>query len=227
VNGRRGARGSALPGADRDSTRVAVVACGALALHVGAVVRRRGWAVDVQPLPPALHNRPERIAPAVADEIERLRGRYDRVAVAFADCGTRGMLDGVLPRGVDRLRGGTCYDVLALEQVEDALAREPGTYFLTDFLIRTFERSVIVPLGLDRHPELRDDYFGNYTRVLWLAQRPTDDLRTRACAAAAAIGLPLEEVTVGDLGLERQLEKLVAAATTIGGPDASPEKENA
>jgi len=198
------------------SGSVAVVACGALAFHVTAIARRRGWAVDVHPLPPALHNRPERIAPAVAEEIERLRARYDRVAVAFADCGTRGMLDGALPRDVDRLRGDTCYDVLALAEVEEALEREPGTYFLTDFLVRTFERSVIGSLGLDRHPELRDAYFGNYTRVLWLAQQPTDELRARARAAAAAIGLPLEERAVGDLGLERQLETLVGEATTIG-----------
>jgi hypothetical protein len=197
-----------------------VVACGALALHVTAIAKRRGWPVDVHPLPPALHNRPEGIAPAVARELERLRGRYGRVAVAFADCGTRGSLDGVLPGGVDRLRGDTCYDVLALEEVEEALALQPGTYFLTDFLVRAFERSVIRPLGLDRHPELRDAYFGNYTRVLWLAQEPTPELRRRARAAAASLGLPLEERAVGDLGLERQLETLVCGATRIDGQAA-------
>ena len=205
--------------------RVAVVACGALALHVSAIAGRRGWAIDVHPLPPALHNRPERIAPAVAEELERLGGRYQRVAVAFADCGTHGMLDGVLPRGVDRLRGDTCYDVLAFDVVQEALADEPGTYFLTDFLVRTFDRSVVRPLGLDRYPELRDAYFGNYTRMLWLAQQPTDALRAKAHAAAESVGLPLEERAVGDLGLERQLETLVGGATTIGGPP--PEKENA
>jgi uncharacterized protein DUF1638 len=216
VNAFPAPRGSEPQSGARLSPRVAVVACGALALHVAAIAKRRGWPVDVHPLPPALHNRPQRIAPAVAREIERLRSRYGRVAVAFADCGTHGMLDGVLPGGVDRLRGDSCYDVLALEEVEEALALQPGTYFLTDFLVRTFERSVIRPLGLDRHPDLRDAYFGNYTRVLWLAQQPTPELRAKARAAAATVGLPLEERVVGDLGLERQLETLVGQATRIG-----------
>ena len=97
-----------------------------------------------------------------------------------------------------------------------ALEEEPGTYVLTDFLARTFEHTVLRELGLDRHPELRDDYFGNYTRVLWLAQRPTPATRAAAERAAAAIGLPLEVREVGDAGLERALEALVLRA--IGSP---------
>jgi hypothetical protein len=204
--------------------RIGVVACGALALHVRAIARRRGWAVDVQPLPPSLHNRPGLIAPAVEEELAGLRRRYDRLAVAFADCGTRGELDRVLAgTGIERLQGGTCYDVLARDDVRDALDAEPGTYFLTDFLVRTFERSVVRPLGLDRHPDLRDAYFGNYTRVLWLSQRPTPALRAAAAACAARLGLPLEERHVGEQGLERQLETLVAGAATIGGRAARRE----
>jgi len=198
--------------------RVGVVACGALALHVKAIADRRGWAVDVHPLPPALHNRPEGIAPAVRSELERLRASYERVAVGFADCGTGGELDDVLAEtGIPRLRGDTCYDVLALDEVRGALAEQPGTYFLTDFLVRTFERSVVRPLGLDRHPELRDAYFGHYTRVVWLAQRPTPVLRAAAERAAARIELPLEQRDVGDAGLERQLEEIVFGAATIRG----------
>jgi len=192
------------------SGRTAVLACGALALHVRAIAGRRGWPIDVHPLPPALHNRPERIAPSVARELGGLRERYARVAVAFADCGTRGELDAVLAdTGVARLRGDTCYDVLARDEVQEALAEEPGTYFLTDFLVRTFERSVVRPLGLDRHPELREAYFANYTRVVWLAQKPTPELRAAARAAAGTLGLPLQEREVGDAGLEHQLEELV------------------
>jgi uncharacterized protein DUF1638 len=198
------------------TSRTAVLACGALALHVRAIAARRGWQLDVHPLPPALHNRPERIAPSVAHELGRLRDRYDRVAVAFADCGTRGELDAVLAgTGVERLRGDTCYDVLARDEVRELLAQEPGTYFLTDFLVRTFERSVVRPLGLDRHPELRDAYFANYTRVVWLAQKPTPELRAAARSAAATLGLPLEERDVGDAGLERQLESLALGPATI------------
>lgn len=208
--------------------RVGVVACGALALHVRAIAERRGWAIDLHPLPPAFHNRPERIAPAVRRRLERLRGGYDRVAVAFADCGTWGELDRVLDEtGIERLRGDTCYDVLARDEVRSALESEPGTYFLTDFLVRTFERSVVRPLGLDRHPELRDAYFGNYTRVLWLAQRPTPRLRAAAAACAERLGLPLEERLVGETGLEEQLEQLVTAPLRSPAASTGRAKEDA
>jgi hypothetical protein len=192
-------------------TRVGVVACGALALGVTQIARRRGWDVDVHPLPALLHNRPERIAPAVEAELARLAGRYDRLAVAYADCGSYGSLDSVLDEaGVARLAGDHCYDVFAHEEVRAALAEEPGTYFLTDFLARTFEHTVLRELGLDRHPDLRDAYFGNYTRVVWLAQRPTDATRVAAQRAADALGLPLEQRAVGDRGLELALEELMA-----------------
>ncbi|MBV9800948.1 MAG: DUF1638 domain-containing protein [Solirubrobacterales bacterium] len=195
---------------------VAVISCGALAADVRRIARRRRWALDVHPVPALLHNRPERIAPAVHDALARLRDRYDAVAVAYGDCGTYGELDGVLARaGVMRLAGEHCYDVLAREEVRDALAEEPGTYFLTDFLARTFEHTVVRELGLDRHPELREDYFGHYTRVLWLAQRPTPRTRLAAERAAQRIGLPLKVRVVGDTGLERQLERLVQVSSAI------------
>jgi len=189
----------------------AVIACGALAVHVRQIARRRGWDVDVHPVPALLHNRPERIAPAVEAELERLADAYDRVAVAYADCGTYGALDAVLERtGAARLAGDHCYDVFARTEVRAALEEEPGTYVLTDFLARTFAHTVLRELGLDRHPELRDAYFGNYTRVLWLAQHATPATRAAAERAAASIGLPLEVREVGGGGLERALEALVA-----------------
>jgi hypothetical protein len=192
---------------------VAVIACGALAADVRLVARRRGWEVDVVPVPALLHNRPERIAPAVAAQLRALRGRYDVLAVAYGDCGTYGALDEALSAfGVARLEGEHCYDVFAQPEVAAALDEQPGTYFLTDFLARTFEHTVVRQLGLDRHPELRDDYFANYTRVVWLAQRPTP--ATWACASRAAerLGLPLEVVAVGNTGLERRLERLLGVS---------------
>jgi Protein of unknown function (DUF1638) len=180
--------------------KTTVVACGALAVHVKAIAARRGWDVDVRPLPPELHNRPARIRSAVDD----LVSNHHKVVLAYADCGTGGALD-----GFRRLRGDTCYDVFALDEVREAMAEEPGTYFLTDFLVRTFNRTIWRSLGLDRHPELRDDYFRHYTRVVWLAQRPTPALAERAEHAATRLGLPLETRPVGDGGLERALEALI------------------
>jgi hypothetical protein len=189
---------------------IAVIACGALAADVRRIGRRRGWDLDVHPVPALLHNRPERIAPAVAMQVARLRGRYEAVAIAYGDCGTYGALDEL---GLERLDADHCYDLFGRPEVAEALAEQPGTYFLTDFLARTFERTVVRELGLDRHPELRDQYFGNYTRVVWLAQRPTGATRAAAERAAARIGLPLEVRIVRDGALERQLERLVGAAS--------------
>jgi hypothetical protein len=158
------------PGEQRRAGGTAVVACGALAVHVRQIARRRGWDVDVVPVPALLHNRPEQIPGAVAELADELGRRYDRVVLGYGDCGTYGALDEL---GLERLRGEHCYDVFAREAVAEAMAAEPGTYFLTDFLARTFEHTVVRELGLDRHPDLRDVYFGSYERVVWLAQRRT------------------------------------------------------
>jgi Protein of unknown function (DUF1638) len=191
--------------------RVAFIACGALALDVERVAAGRGWPVDVHPLPPLLHNRPQRIAPAVADLATALLASHSTVAVGYADCGTYGALDEVCTRlGVRRLRGAHCYDVLAgAARLRELLRREPGTYVLTDFLVRSFERTVVAQLGLDRWPELRDDYFGQYRRAVWLTQRPTPRLSAQADAAAETLGLQLTVIHVGDAGLERELAALL------------------
>lgn len=164
-------------------------------------------------MPPLLHNQPQRIAGEVERLAVELREGHDRVVVGYADCGTYGALDEVCDRlGLERLPGLHCYDVFAGPQrIEELLADQPGTYLLTDFLVRSFARSVEVELGLDRWPELREDYFGHYTRVVWLAQQPTPELRTAAQAAAQRMGLPLTVLPTGTSGLAAALAGLVTS----------------
>ena len=150
----------------------------------------------IHPLPPLLHNRPERIAPEVERLVLELRERYDEIAIGYADCGTHGALDEVCERlGVARLPGRHCYDLYAGEQEMTAIwDAEPGTYVLTDFLVLSFDRVVWRELGLDRYPDLRDDYFRHYSRVVWLAGRRTPDMERAAERAADRLGLPLEVI---------------------------------
>lgn len=192
--------------------RVAMIACGALAQPAAEVVARRAWPVDVHPLPPLLHNHPEQISPAVANLAASLRGSYSRIVVGYADCGTYGALDAVCDElGLTRLPGLHCYDVYGgADRMQRFFEDQPGTYVFTDFLVRSFHRTVLRELGLDRMPELREAYFGNYTRVIWLAQRPDDpELIALAESAAERIGLPLTVIRTGHDGLERALAELV------------------
>ena len=193
------------------SDRTALIACGALAQPAAAIAVRRGWPLDVHPLPPLLHNQPQLIAGEVRALAESLRPSYARLVVGYADCGTYGALDEVCrDLGVERLPGLHCYDLYAgSSRLERFFDEQPGTYVFTDFLVRSFARTVVRELGLDRWPELRDTYFGQYTRVVWLAQEPDDELRALAEQAAERIGLPLTVVETGDAGLERALAALV------------------
>ncbi len=192
--------------------RVALIACGAIAQPSTEISERHAWPVDVYPLPPLLHNQPQKIAGEVRVLAERLRDTYGRVAVGYADCGTYGALDEVCADlGLERLPGLHCYDVFAgPSRIETFFEEQPGTYLLTDFLVRSFARTVEKELGLDRWPMLRDDYFGSYTRVVWLAQEPDDELQVLAQDAADRLGLPLTVVETGSTGLERALEDLIA-----------------
>jgi Protein of unknown function (DUF1638) len=178
-----------------------VIGCGALANELVELTRRAGLpAMDLTCLPASLHNRPEQIPGAVARKIRRARANgYDRIFVAYADCGTGGLLDVVLEEaGVARLEGAHCYEVYAGRAAFAALADEdPGTFYLTDFLARNFDRLVIRGLGLDRHPELLPTYFGNYRRVVYLAQTDDAALTERASAGARRLGLSFERRLVG------------------------------
>jgi len=193
---------------------VLILACGAIAREVLAIVELNGWThVTVRCLPGKLHSRPERIAPAVDAKLHEAKGRYERIFVAYADCGTGGALDEVLEaHGVERLPGAHCYGFFAGNAAWDAMQEaEPATFYLTDFLARHFDALVVRALKLDRHPELLPMVFGNYRRLVYLAQRDDDELTSRARAAAEYLGLAFERRRTGYGELQPSLERFVAA----------------
>lgn len=177
-----------------------LIACGALAREIKLVQRQGGWDhVSVLCLPADLHNRPAEIPAAVRQVLENATGRYAEVFVAYADCGTGGRLDSVLKEfGVERLPGAHCYEFFSGAEHFAALQDEElGTFYLTDFLVRHFDRLVVQALGLDRHPELMSQYFGNYKRVVHLSQVRSESLASRARECAERLGLEFESHFTG------------------------------
>ena len=190
-----------------------VIACGAIARELVRVKRENRWEqVDFRCLPPSLHNRPEQIVAAVEEAIASAKNNYERIFVAYGDCGTGGRLDAMLARhNVERLPGAHCYEFFAGGDVFGQLAEEvPGSFYLTDFLVRHFERLVIVGLGLDRHPQLMPQYFGNYQQVVYLAQAQSAELESMARGHAAFLGLAYEYRFCGDQNLTRALGQALA-----------------
>jgi hypothetical protein len=210
-------RGTVLP-AGAPATRRAralVIGCGALARELVEVTRRVPG-LDVACLAPDLHNRPDGIPAAVRSRIRRARDDgYERIFVAYADCGTGGLLEPVLAdEGVERLPGAHCYELFAGGPAFAAMAdREPGTFWLTDFLARNFERLVIRGLGIDRHPELLAVYFAHYTRVVYLSQTDDPDLLVMARRAADRLGLAFEHHPTGVTNLAAPIEAWLASRT--------------
>jgi hypothetical protein len=177
-------------------------------------VARRGWPVTVRSLPALLHNRPQNITLLAERAVVSALGSGRTVALAYADCGTYGGLDQLCARhGVRRLPGLHCYDVFAgAPNLAAMFEKEPGTYVLTDFLLRSFRRSVLAELGLVAHPELWPDYFGHYRRLVWLAQEPSPSLAAEAQRVAVMFGLPLTRIDTGVSRLEEALASLVEEA---------------
>jgi hypothetical protein len=172
-----------------------VIACGALAREMLALIEANGWGhVTLECLPAKLHNRPEKIPDAVRAKIAESRGRFERIFIGYADCGTGGLLDRVIEEeGVERIGGPHCYSFYAGEAAFDALHEEEvGSFYLTDYLTRHFDTLIIKGMGLDRHPQLMEVYFGNYRRLVYLAQTEDSELQEKAKAAAARLGLDYE-----------------------------------
>ena len=188
-----------------------LIICGALAREVLDIVKKYNWEAEVVGVPALDHMFPERIAPHVEKRILALRERYDRLIVVFGDCGSKGSLDEVLERhGVERIAGPHCYEMYAGQTFYQLMEAEPGTFFLTDFLLRTFQGTVIKGLGLDRFPQLKADYFCNYRRLVYLAQNDQPELRAKAAAVADYLELPLEIQATGYGWLEERLAALMA-----------------
>ena len=200
---------------------ILLIACGALAREIAALQRANGWStLEVRCLPAELHNRPERIAPAVRAVIEENRGRYAGMFVAYADCGTCGALDALLrEQGIERLPGAHCYEFFATAPVFAQLAEaEPGTFYLTDFLLRHFERLVVRALGLDRHPQLAAEYFRNYRKLVYLSQLTRPEAIEQARRIAGSFGFEFEHRRTGYGELGTRLATLVASQDTLAWP---------
>ena len=172
--------------------RTLLIACGALAREVIELIRLNGWShLSVTCLPAIWHNTPDKIPEGVREKIRSAKPDFERILVLYGDCGTGGMLDQVLEEeGVERIDGPHCYAFYTgLDDFADLADADPTCFYLTDYLVRHFDRLIIEGLGIDRHPELLPVYFGNYTTLVYIAQTEDDDLQRRAQAAAAALGL--------------------------------------
>ncbi len=188
--------------------RTLVIACGALAREINQLKKTNGWGhLELTCIDAALHFYPEKIPAQLRAKIRENRDKYDDIYVAYAECGTRGEIDRIVEEeGIERLPGAHCYQFFAgCEAFAKMSDDEPGTFYLTDFLVRHFDRLVMRSLGLDRHPELRDMYFGNYKRLIYLSQTADEKLVLAAKEAAKALGLAYEQVHTAYGELETSL----------------------
>ncbi len=191
--------------------RTAFIICGALAREVLDIIERYGWDATVVGIPAVDHVFPERIAPDVEKRLLELKAEYERILVVFGDCGSRGALDQLLEKhGIERVAGPHCYEMYGGKAFHELMEDEPGTFFLTDFLVRGFKGTILKSMGLDRFPELKDEYFRNYKRIVYLVQNQDPELVDKAKSAADFLGLPLE---IRETGYGMLEERLVAMMT--------------
>jgi len=192
--------------------KIGIIACGAIVREMIAIAKRQGWDFELTAVPAQLHNRPEQIAPAVAARLDAWAHRFDLILLGYADCGTGGSLDALIARynHVVRISGPHCYEFFGGNDFVEHNEAHLGTFYLTDFLARHFDGLVWKGLGLDRHPQLRDLYFGNYTHLLYLQQLTDQDETARAQAAAEKLGLTYKHTFTDLTVLEARLVELVA-----------------
>lgn len=188
----------------------AFIICGALAREVLDIITRHGWDAEVLGIPAIDHMYPERIAPDVERRFLAIRGQYERVIVVFRDCGSRGALDTLLEKyDLERVDGPHCYEMYGGQTFHSLMDEEPGTFFLTDFLVRGFRGTILKGLGLDRFPQLKEDYFRNYSRLVYLVQKYDPQLVERAEQISTYLNLPLELRHTGYGLLEERLVALM------------------
>jgi hypothetical protein len=191
---------------------VLIIACGALAREITALKRQHGWDhVHLQCLDARLHNHPQQIPLRLREKIRQNRNQFEHIFVAYADCGTAGAIDKVLSEeAIERLPGAHCYEFFAgSDRFAELCEEEPGTFYLTDFLARNFEQLVIRPLKMDQYPQLRDQYFAHYERLVYLAQTHSDALLEKARNAAHRLGLRFEHRHCGYGELESGLKLFI------------------
>lgn len=197
---------------EQSKAKLLVIACGALAHEIVWLQRLNNWnQIQLQCLDAELHNRPKLIPQKLRDKIQENLGQYQSIFVAYADCGTGGEIDRVLEEeNIERLPGAHCYSFYATEERFSELAeQELGTFYLTDFLVEHFDRIMIKGLKLDRHPELRDQYFAHYTRVIYLSQRQDTELEAKAKVAAEFLGLEFRHLHTGYGDLDSSLRQQI------------------
>jgi len=198
--------------------RTAFIICGALAREVLDIIRKHGWDAEVFGVTAMDHMFPERIAPDVEKRYLAIRTQFDRVIVVFGDCGSRGAVDALMAKyDLERVDGPHCYEMYGGSTFQALMDEEPGTFFLTDFLARGFRGTVLKGLGLDRFPQLKDKYFRNYKRIVYLTQIDSEALIAQAEAAADYLGLPLEIRHTGYGLLEERLVRMMSRGVEEAG----------
>ena len=195
------------------------IACGALAKETKELIDKHQWDVELKALPALHHMTPHKITEDLDQMLAQLRAGYDRVIVVYGECGATGIDKVLAKHNVVRVSGPHCYDMyMGTAGFSQVMEEEPGTFFLTDWLLRAYEKAVLGGLGLDKHPELTPIYFSNYRRLIYISQAPTEKLLAKAKALAEQMGWDFEHRPVGYGDLQTRLIELMRNGTEAANP---------